>query len=179
MKIPCPVRMQGRVSMTGSKDTKTGLWMMTLAVDEAAINQEDSTNSQGASTIPEPMASQPTLPAILPINLLPTHHQECMIASIQSATTEMAGNLTPTTSMEELAKYHHQSVCSPTKAALLQGITNLQFRLFPRLTYKLINKYLPLFTATDKGHMVRQQQGCNQQEAIGRISLMCNGPSTT
>ena len=60
--------------------------------------------------------------------------------------------------MEELAKYHHQTLCSPTKAALLQGIVNLQLRSFPGLTHNIIRKYLPQSTATDKGHTVRTLQ---------------------
>ena len=118
-KIAYTVRMKERVLMIGRKDTKTGLWMLPLAVDKATISQEKSTISQGASAILEHTTSQPTQIVILPINLPPTYHQECMMASIQSVTTEMEGKLTPTLSMEELAKYHHKNLCSPTKIALL------------------------------------------------------------
>ena len=68
-------------------------------------------------------------------------------------------NLTPTANREELAKYHHQSVCSPPKSSFLHAIANLQVRSFPGLTYQLISKHLPPSTATDKGHMIRQQSG--------------------
>ena len=63
----------------------------------------------------------------------------------------MADNLTPTTSMEDLAKYHHQNLCLPTKAVVLQSIAIRQLKSFPGLTYKPISKYLPPSTATAQG----------------------------
>ena len=73
--------------------------------------------------------------------------------------------------MEELAKYHHQSVCSPPKSSFLRAISNKQFRSFTGLTYLLISKRLPPSTATEKGHMIRQQSGVqstrhNRQEIL-------------
>ena len=60
--------------------------------------------------------------------------------------------------MEELAKYHHQRISSPTKTALLQGIANLQLRSFPGLIYELISKHFPPSTVKDKGHTIIRRQ---------------------
>ena len=73
--------------------------------------------------------------------------------------------------MEELAKYHHQSVCSLPKSSFLRAISNQQFRSFPGLTYQLISKHLPSSTATYKGHTTRQRSGVqstrhNQQDIL-------------
>ena len=67
--------------------------------------------------------------------------------------------MTPTKNMEEFSKYHHQSVCSPPKSSFLRAIANQQFRIFPGLTYQMINNHIPLSTATDKGHTIRQGNG--------------------
>ena len=50
----------------------------------------------------------------------------CQNPTSQGTTRESPYNLTPTTNMEELAKYHHQSVYLPRNSAPLQGIANLQ-----------------------------------------------------
>ena len=58
-KINCTVCMQRRILMTGRKDTKTGLCMLPLAMDESMISHvAASTISQGASDILEPFALQ-------------------------------------------------------------------------------------------------------------------------
>ena len=82
---------------------------------------------------------------------------DCQNARSEDVMKEYIYNLTPTTNMEELAKYHHQSVCSPPKSSFLRAISNKQFKSFPGLTYQLISKHLPPSTATDKGHMIRQR----------------------
>ena len=44
--------MRGRVLMTGEKDTKTGLWMLPLSMDESTISPAaPSTISQVASDV--------------------------------------------------------------------------------------------------------------------------------
>ena len=55
-KIDCTVRMRGRVLMTGKKDTKTGLWMFPLSMDESTIRPVAlSTISQVASDVLQPI----------------------------------------------------------------------------------------------------------------------------
>ena len=57
-KIDCTVRMRGRVLMTGKKDTKTGLWMLPLSMDESTISPvAQSTISQVASDVLQPIAA--------------------------------------------------------------------------------------------------------------------------
>ena len=57
-----------------------------------------------------------------------------------------------------------------TKNYFTQGYKKQVTRIFPGLSYELINHHLPKSTATHKGHMVRQHQGHqstqNQQKAI-------------
>ena len=49
-KIDCTVRMRGRFLMTGRKDTKIGLWMLPLSMDDSTIGPVAvSTISQLAS----------------------------------------------------------------------------------------------------------------------------------
>ena len=156
--------------MTGRKDTKTGLWMLPLTMDESTISPAAASmiSQEVASDVLQPIAAtahqrvqgKPNLHAnndrycennaFLPLTVY------CRNTTRYGLVAELLCNLTPTTNMEELTKYHHQSVCSPTKSALLRGIANLQFRTFPGLTYELIKKHLPPSTATDKGHMIRQ-----------------------
>lgn len=73
--------------------------------------------------------------------------------------THMAANAHTTSSKDELAMYHHQSLCSPPASTLLHAINNNQLESFPGLTAQLISKHLPPSTATDKGHMARVRQG--------------------
>ena len=194
--------MQRRILMTGRKDTKTGLCMLPLAMDESMISHvAASTTSQGASDILELFILQAahqnaqdmpylhtnssqdiwdvsyqhlTLPTIQAppaveeqgTRTSPQHKTDQTSwqtidrqdRTIQVTTPELACNLTPSTNMEELAKYHHQRISSPTKTALLQGIANLQLRSFPGLIYELISKHFPPSTAKDKGHTIMQRQ---------------------
>ena len=72
---------------------------------------------------------------------------------------EIAANIIPTSTKEELAMYFHQCLCSPPKSALLKAIRNKQLDSIPGLTYDLIAKHLPPSTATEKVHMIRTRQG--------------------
>ena len=72
---------------------------------------------------------------------------------------EIAANIIPTSTKEELTMYLHQCLCSPTKSALLKAIHNNQLYSIPGLTYDLIAKHLPPSTATEKGHMIRTRKG--------------------
>jgi len=76
-----------------------------------------------------------------------------------ASNTEYMANIIPTSSREELAMYYYQTLYSPPKSTLLKANKNQQLRSFPGLTYKLIVKYLPPSTATDKGYMVQTRQG--------------------
>ena len=50
--------MRGRVLMTGKKDTKTGLWMLPLSMDESTISPAAaSTISQVAPDVLQPIAA--------------------------------------------------------------------------------------------------------------------------
>ena len=64
------------------------------------------------------------------------------------------------TSNASLIQYLHQAAFSPPKATLLKALHNYQFAMWPGLTAKAIQKYLPDSSpATDKGHMKRQKKG--------------------
>ena len=68
-----------------------------------------------------------------------------------------------TSSQEELAKYHHQTVGSPPKSTFLRSIRDhpLQWKTFPGLSYELICKHLPQSMATYQGHTIRNWSGYN------------------
>ena len=58
------------------------------------------------------------------------------------------------TSKASLIQYLHQAAFSPPKATLLKALHNNQFVMWPGLTVKAVQKYLPESSpATDKGHM--------------------------
>ena len=136
-KTDCTVRMRGCVLMTDKKYTKTGLWMLPLSMDESTISPAAlSTISQLASDVLQPIAAAARHRLQAKHNLLASansrHEDEINNVSTrgtrnthscldsqqarnQVITKEHIYNLTPTINMEELAKYHHQSVCSPPK----------------------------------------------------------------
>ena len=80
-------------------------------------------------------------------------------ANVNSQDAEYAANIITTMPKAELAKYLHQSFCSPPKVTFLKAIDNKHLSSIPGLTHDLIHKYLPPSTATDKGHMRRVKQG--------------------
>ena len=52
--------MRGRILMTGKKDTKTGLWMLPLSIDESTISPSvTSMISQVALDVLQPIEQQP------------------------------------------------------------------------------------------------------------------------
>jgi hypothetical protein len=57
---------------------------------------------------------------------------------------------TKSSSKEELAMFHQQTLGSPPKSMLLKAIANFQLKSFPGLTYDLIQKHLSPSTTTDK-----------------------------
>ena len=81
-----------------------------------------------------------------------------------------ANSATGTTSRPELARYYHQCLGSPPKSAILRALRNHpnELQSFPGLTRQLISRYLPLSTATYKGHMVRVRQGLNSTKSNKR-----------
>jgi len=93
----------------------------------------------------------------------------------------IAANVIPTSSQEELAIYFHQCLGSPPKSTILNALRNKaggnQLKSFPGLTYELISKHLPPSSATDKGHMVHTHHGVlstrsNHQDIINaRLSV--------
>ena len=138
--------MRGRVLMSGKKNTKTGLWMLPLSMDESTISPAvPTTISQVASDVLQPIAAtahQETHSIPPQLASASCRHEDdtknvftrgtrnthsCLDrqqARNQVITKEHIYNLTPTKIMEELAKYHHQSVCSPPKTSFLRAISN-------------------------------------------------------
>ena len=103
----------GRIVLKDYKYTKTGLWMVPLS-----------------ETIPQsPARVQKSM--FKPARDVMNHLQEASYSS------------TETSSKAELAMFHHQTLGSPPKSTLLKAITGFQLKLFPGLTYDLIQKNLP------------------------------------
>ena len=73
------------------------------------------------------------------------------------ANNHIMANAIQTSSKGELANFHHQSLGSPTKWAMLNALKNHPTELMsmPGMDKDLVNKYLEPSTATAKGHMVR------------------------
>ena len=75
--------------MNGSKDTKTGLWMLPLEGDGSGISEE-------GSTIPAPNMTRLTQISNLPKNLPPQHHhQYCTIITIKKKLQKWSTVLSP------------------------------------------------------------------------------------
>ena len=132
--IGVEVRYRGRLIITGSKFTRTGLWMVPLSIypstATSSIIKQESLNN----------------------------------CSPQYPSYELyAGSLCETSLKAELAMYHHQSLGSPPKSNLLQAIRRHPdlYSTFPGLNYELIRKHLPPYEATEKGHMIQRRQGIN------------------
>ena len=141
-KIGCIVKHNGRIVLQGYKCRRTGLWMVPIQ--------------------PHASGDPTSAPATIPTQMPP---MQAFLAH------EYMANVIPTSSMEELAMYHHQILGSPPPSTLLKAIRNYQLESFPGLTYELISKNLPPATATDKGHMVRTRQGArstrnNRQQVL-------------
>ena len=67
-------------------------------------------------------------------------------------TTFSINNAVHTSSQQQLIEYLHQCFFSPTKSTILQAIKNDNLLGVPGLTERADNKYLPVSTATIKGH---------------------------
>ena len=78
---------------------------------------------------------------------------------IQRDDKYFAGGIHQSTSMEETIKFLHQCLFSPTVDTMCKAIDNGQLVGFPHITSKLVKKYLPLSTATAKGHLNRTRKG--------------------
>ena len=122
-KIACTVHYRGRLILQGEKSSRTGLWMVPLDTRPSTLN---------------------TGPSIPPLTAQPMSDHLKQSNDVQ----EIAANIIPTSTKEELAMYLHQCLCSPPKSALLKEIRNKQLDSIPGLTYNLIAKHLPSSTAT-------------------------------
>ena len=144
-KTSVRVVFDGKVIMTGRKCHRTGLWMVPL---------DPTTNPTSKPTRTPTPTNQP--PAEHPIDedppkeeRRPSHKAANIIHTIN------------TTSKEEIAKFHHQSLGSPPTATLYNVLRNHPTELLtlPGMSAALIKKYLPPSTATAKGHMTRTRKG--------------------
>ena len=59
---------------------------------------------------------------------------------------------------EELVKFLHGAVCSPTSPTWIKAINNNHFTTWPGLTSKLVTKHLPPSIATTEGHIKQEQK---------------------
>ena len=100
-----------------------------------------------------------TGPSITPLTQPPIAQPMSDRLERASSAQEIAANIIPTSTKEELEMYLHQCLCSPPKSELIKAIQNKQLDSIPGLTYDLIAKHLPPSTATEKGHMIRTRQG--------------------
>ena len=66
-------------------------------------------------------------------------------SSLKFSYEHVSFSILETSSQDELAKYHHQTVGSPPKSTFLRSIRDhpSQWKTFPGLSYELICKYLP------------------------------------
>ena len=140
----CTVTFHGKIVVTCSKCTRTGLWLMPLRdlTNHNTCTSEDPPN-EGAELANAHSAHKSNevtnlfVPSSTYTDLAYAHN---------------AHRITKTATQAELAMYHHQSLFCPTEATLRKAINNHQLDSFPGLTNTLLTK-LPPSTATAKGHM--------------------------
>ena len=79
--------------------------------------------------------------------------------SVQTASN--TATILDTSSIKEIAKYHHILLGSPPIASILRPLRKHPEKLltFPGMNRRLITKHLPPSTATAKGHMTRTRKG--------------------
>ena len=77
-----------------------------------------------------------------------------------------AANLIPTSNKEELVRYYHQCLCSPPKSMMLKALRKGWLKTLPGLTYKLVSRYLPASSASDKGHLIRTRKGARSTRSM-------------
>jgi hypothetical protein len=86
--------------------------------------------------------------------------------------TAIAANMDATSSAGEYERYFHQALCSPLVPTLMQALKgSRELTTIPGLTAHLINTHLPYFTATNKGHMQRYQQGIQSMGAMQPVII--------
>ena len=102
--ISCYVKYWGKIVMKGAKCTKTGLCMVPLS---KAILQ--------SPTEMQKIAYKPMMFSSTPV----------------SASQERGYSIIKTSTLAELAIYHHQTLCLPPKSTLLKAIANFQLKSFP------------------------------------------------
>ena len=103
--------------------------------------------------IPIPTGCAIPVPTDTPINSFSLHFSY----------KHVAFSILKTSSQEEFAKYHHQTVGSPPKSTFLRSIWDhpSQLKTFPGLSYELIRKHLPPSMATHQWHLIRKRSGYN------------------
>ena len=163
------IRYRGRIVLEGALNKRTGLWMVPLTKQERppVIKQEASSvlttrpssptsvTNFNEATSNESTSSTHVLANSSHQQVDPTQDSPPRLRQIDlrgsssqkyPSFEHFAGNVRQTTSMAELAMYHHQSLGSPPRTTLLRAIRkhpNL-FHTFPGLNYELIRKHLPM-----------------------------------
>ena len=66
----------------------------------------------------------------------------------------------------DLIRYLHATCFSPTTQTFLQAIRNGNFTTWPGLTPQLVKKYLPLTTATAKGHLDQERKNLQTTKTV-------------
>ena len=72
------------------------------------------------------------------------------------------------TKQEDLAIFHHTSICAPVAQTLVRTIKKNFFITFPGLTPDLISKNLPVSEETEMGHMNQERQGLQSTSKIDK-----------
>ena len=71
----------------------------------------------------------------------------------------------------DLARYLHASCFSPVNSTWTRAIKNNHFQSWPGLTQRLVDKHLPLSTATVRGHLHKQRQNLQSTTGVKKQKL--------
>ena len=127
------VKYNGKTVLRGSKCARTGLWLVPL---------QHRTNQEATDGVTEPFE-----------NIFPNFNLDYLARELNTVhTAANVATVLNTSSMEEFAKSHHQSLGSPPKNAIYRLLRNYPEELltFPSMNRKLISRHLPPSTATAK-----------------------------
>ena len=83
------------------------------------------------------------------------------------------------TSQQDLAIFYHQIICCATKCTLIQAINYGSFATCPRLTAKIIIKYLPESEITAKGNLNQQNQRSVESAAANVTPIVTKAGENT
>ena len=94
------------------------------------------------------------------------------VAALPQSDKKLAVIIRKKETHRDLARYLHASCFSPVHSTWTRAIKNRHFQSWPGLTQQLVDKHLPLSTATVRGHLHKQRQNLQSTKGIKKHKLI-------